>query len=214
MEALGQLAGGIAHDFNNVLQAVQGGLSLIQRRSTDAEAVRKMAFMAAEAAHRGASITGRLLTFARRGALRAELVPPLPLLEGLREMLAHTLGAGIAMRIDAAQGLPALLADKGQLETVLVNLAVNARDAMPQGGTLLLAAVTETVQPAAAHPAGLAPGTYLRLSVSDTGTGMSAATLARASEPFFTTKPLGQGHRARPGHGARFRPPIRRRLRA
>ena len=193
MEALGQLAGGIAHDFNNVLQAVIGGLRLIQRRSGDAQAVKQLARMTADAAQRGASITGRLLAFARRGALRAEPVPPLPLLEGLHEMLAHTLGVGIAMQIAADQNLPALLADKGQLETVLVNLAVNARDAMPDGGTLLLAAAPEAVLDAKAHPAGLAPGGYLRLSVADTGTGMDAATLARASEPFFTTKPHGQG---------------------
>ena len=192
MEALGQLAGGIAHDFNNVLQAVIGGLGLIQRRPGDAEHVRKLAHMAGDAAQRGAAITGRLLAFARRGALRAEPVAALPLLEGLREMLAHTLGVGIAMRVAADPDLPALVADKAQLETVLVNLAVNARDAMPDGGTLLLAAASEAVLDKA-HPAGLPPGRHLRLSVSDTGMGMSAATLARASEPFFTTKPLGQG---------------------
>jgi signal transduction histidine kinase/ActR/RegA family two-component response regulator len=193
MEALGQLAGGIAHDFNNVLQGVIGGLDLIQRRSGDAEVVKRLARMAANAAQRGASITGRLLAFARRSTLRAEPVSPRPLLEGLREMLAPTLGAGIAIRIAADPDLPMLLADKGQLETVLVNLAVNARDAMPDGGTLLLAAAAEPILDAKAHPAALSPGGYLRLSVSDTGTGMSAATLARASEPFFTTKPLGQG---------------------
>ncbi len=192
MEALGQLAGGIAHDFNNVLQAVSGGLSLIQRRSGDAEVVKQLARMAGDAAQRGASITGRLLAFARRGALQAEPVAPRPLLEGLHEMLAHTLGAGIEMRVVADQDLPALLADKAQLETVLVNLAVNARDSMPDGGTLLLVAASEAVLDKA-YPAGLAPGGYLRLSISDTGTGMTAATLARASEPFFTTKPLGQG---------------------
>ena len=166
--------------------------SLIQRRSGDAEAVKQFARMAADAAQRGASITGRLLAFARRGALRAEPVPPLPLLEGLREMLAHTLGAGIAMRIAADQSLPALLADRGQLETVLVNLAVNARDAMPDGGS---AAPRRRSRggPGRHAPGRSGPGSYLRLAVSDTGTGMDAATLARASEPFFTTKPPGQG---------------------
>lgn len=150
--------------------------------------------MAADAAQRGATITGRLLAFARRSTLRAEPVQLLPVLEGLREMLAHTLGTGIAMRIAADQNLPALLADKGQLETVLVNLAVNARDAMPEGGTLLFSAALEAILlDVKAHPAGLRPGGYLRLSVSDTGMGMSAANLVRASEPFFTTKPLGQG---------------------
>ncbi len=193
MEALGQLAGGIAHDFNNVLQAVIGGLDLIQRRSGEAEVVKRFAIMAADVAQRGATITGRLLAFARRDALRAESVPPLPLLEGLREMLTHTLGVGIVMQVVADQDLPTLLADKGQLETVLVNLAVNARDAMPDGGTLLLAATPEVVLGARLHPAGLRPGSYVRLAVSDTGTGMSATVLARASEPFFSTKPTGQG---------------------
>ena len=192
MEALGQLAGGIAHDFNNVLQAVTGGLSLIQRRSNDAEVVKQIAGMVGDAAQRGASVTGRLLAFARQGALRAEPVSPRPLLEGLCEMLAHTLGAGVAIEVAADQNLPALFADKSQLELVLVNLAVNARDAMPNGGRLLLAAAREVVLDKA-HPAGLASGCYLRLSVSDTGVGMTAATLARASEPFFTTKPVGQG---------------------
>ena len=193
MEALGQLAGGIAHDFNNVLQAVSGGLSLIQRQSGDAEAVRRLASMADAAAQRGASVTGRLLGFARRGALRPEPVPLLPLLQGMREMLSHALGTRIAVKIAADQDLPTLLADKGQLETVLVNLAVNARDAMPQGGTLLFTAEHEAVLHGKAHPAGLAPGGYLRISVSDTGTGTDAATLVRAGEPFFSTKPLGQG---------------------
>jgi hypothetical protein len=107
-------------------------------------------------------------------------------------MLAHTLGVGIALRIVAGQDLPALLADKGQLETVLVNFSVNARDAMVDGGTLLLAAAPEAVLDST-HPARLAPGRYVRLTVSNMGTGMDAGTLARASEPFFTTKPRGQG---------------------
>lgn len=192
MEALGQLAGGIAHDFNNVLQAVVGGLSLIQRRADDAEVVKHLARMTGDAAQRGASITGRLLAFARRDALRAEAVSPLSLLQGLQEMLAHTLGVGVAIRTDVEQGLPELLADKGQLETVLVNLAVNARDAMPDGGALLLAAAHEIVA-GPDHLGRLVPGSYLRLAVSDSGAGMDAATLARASEPFFTTKPFGQG---------------------
>ena len=192
MEALGQLADGIAHDFNNVLQAVSAGLSLIERRSESA-IVKQLARHAGDAAGRGASITGRLLTFARKGALHAERVPVRLLLEGLREMLAHTIGTGVTLRIVADEALPVLLTDKGQLETVLVNLAVNARDAMPRGGVLCLGAEAEIVVGPGDHAAGLAPGRYLRLWVSDTGTGMSPATLARASEPFFTTKPPGQG---------------------
>ncbi len=193
MEALGQLAGGIAHDFNNVLQAVAGGLSLIQKRAGDPEVVRQLARMAADAAVRGSAITARLLTFARKGELRTVAVPLVPLLENLREMLAPTLGVEVAITVAADPEAAPLLADKAQLETVLVNLAVNARDAMPGGGALTVSARAETVRDFLPHAANLAPGAYLRLDMADTGRGMDAATLARASEPFFTTKPLGQG---------------------
>lgn len=195
MEALGRLAGGVAHDFNNVLQAVLGGAKVIQRRPGDANAVRRIAGMVAEAAERGASVTRRLLAFARRGELRAEPVEIGPLLAGLREVLTHTLGANIRVRIEADPALPPILTDRGQLETVLVNLSVNARDAMAPrgGGDLSLSAALEEVPAGAEHPAGLPPGSYLRLTVADTGAGMDAATLARAAEPFFTTKPKGEG---------------------
>jgi PAS domain S-box-containing protein len=195
LEALGQLAGGIAHDFNNVLQAVQGALALIARRPEDAEGARRLAQMGMEAAARGASVTRRLLAFSHRGELRAEAIDLPALLADLREMLTPTLGSRIEVRLALAPGLLPVMADKGQLETVLVNLATNARDAMPDGGTLTYAAALETVlvdSPGQA-PAPLAPGRYIRLDVSDTGVGMSAATLARASEPFFTTKPMGRG---------------------
>ncbi|MBV8613835.1 MAG: PAS domain-containing protein, partial [Acetobacteraceae bacterium] len=193
MQALGQLAGGIAHDLNNVLQAVQGGTMLIEKRARDPEDTRRLAKMVLEAVARGASITRRLLSFARRGDLRAESVDAAALLDGLRDILGHALGAGIAVRVEVEAGLPALLADKGQLETALVNLATNARDAMPEGGTLTLAADRAVVADGTPHPAGLAPGVYVRLRVIDTGTGMDQATLARVMEPFFTTKPRGKG---------------------
>ena len=194
LQALGQLAGGIAHDFNNVLQAVAGAAALIERRPDDAAGVRRLARLAIAASERGASITGRLLAFGRRADLRAEALDAAGLLHGLHEMLARTLGGGIEVQVSLEGDLPPLLADKGQLETVLVNLATNARDAMPAGGRLVLAAVPETVSAGpASHPAGLAPGRYVRLSVADTGTGMDPATLARATEPFFTTKPPGAG---------------------
>jgi PAS domain S-box-containing protein len=194
MQALGQLAGGIAHDFNNVLQTVQGSATLIEEQPDDVEGVRDLARMILDAAGRGAAITARLLAFARRADLRAETVDARGLLERLRDILRHTLGAIIAVRVEpAAYGLPPLLADKGQLETAMVNLAANARDAMPGGGVLTLAATAEVVPDGEAHPAGLRPGRYLRLSVVDTGAGIDTATLARVTEPFFTTKPQGQG---------------------
>jgi signal transduction histidine kinase/ActR/RegA family two-component response regulator len=191
MEAVGQLAGGIAHDFNNILQAVSGGAALIRRRARD-PAIERLAGMVADAARRGESVTRRLLAFARRGELRAEVLDLGEVLGGLREVLAATLHPGVRVEVEATEGLPPVLADRGQLETALVNLAVNARDAMPEGGTLTLSA---SVAHFRAFDGGtrLPPGAYVCLAVSDTGTGMDAETLARACEPFFTTKPRGQG---------------------
>lgn len=193
MHALGQIAGGIAHDFNNVLQAVSGGAALIERRPDDAERVLRNARMVIDAARRGAAITSRLLAFSRRGDLRAENVDAYSLLTDMAEVLTHTLGGSVVCLVDVAPGLPPMFADRGQLETVLVNLATNARDAMPQGGKLFMAADVEIVSAALPHPAGLAPGRYIRMEVSDTGTGMDQSVLARVTEPFFTTKPPGKG---------------------
>ncbi len=191
LEALGKLAGGIAHDFNNVLQAVSGAATMIERRAGEPERVRKLARLSQEAAGRGAAITGRLLAFARRGDLRSATVPAAEVLIGLRDMLHQTLGPGITVRVEVGEDAPVLLADRAQLETVLVNLAVNARDAMPEGGELVLSASAERITEP--HQAGLEGGDYVRLDVSDSGTGMDDITLSRAAEPFFTTKPTGQG---------------------
>lgn len=193
MQVLGQLAGGIAHDFNNILQAVQGGATLIAKRADDAESVRRFSRMVLDATERGSSITRRLLAFARRGELRAEPVEPAPLLTALCDVLNHTLGPTVDVDLRLQDNLPPLLADKGQMETVLVNLANNARDAMPDGGKLTLGATVEVVETGAAQPHDLQPGRYVRLSITDTGCGMDEATLARALEPFFSTKPTGQG---------------------
>jgi PAS domain S-box-containing protein len=197
MQALGQLAGGIAHDFNNVLQAVMGALRLIERRPADQESVQRLARLANGAVGRGTSITRRLLTLGQRGELTAERLDIAELLRELGEILTHTLGATIAVRLRLATGLRPVLADRGQLETVLVNLATNARDAMPHGGDLFLSAEPETVAPpetvSGPHPAALPAGRYIRLTVADLGEGMDAATLARAREPFFTTKRSGSG---------------------
>ena len=191
MQALGQLAGGIAHDFNNVLQAVMGALQLIERRPADQDGIRRLAQLASGAVERGTSITRRLLTLGQRGELTAERLDASELLHELGEILTHTLGATIMVRLRLEAGLRPLLADRGQLETVLVNLATNARDAMPNGGELILSAEHEMAT--VPHPAGLATGRYVRLTVTDAGTGMDAATLARAREPFFTTKRTGSG---------------------
>jgi PAS domain S-box-containing protein len=194
IQALGQLAGGIAHDFNNVLQAVAGGAALIARRPHDAEAVARLVQLISDAAARGASITRRMLVLARRSELKAEPVEVMPLLNDMHEVFTHTLGPAIDVRVEGSPDLPRLLADRAQLETALVNLGTNARDAMPNGGTLLLIAAADAIDSAAqAHPAGLPLGVYVRLSVIDQGTGMSAATLARIGEPFFTTKDVGKG---------------------
>ena len=193
VQALGLLAGGIAHDFNNILQSVSGAAMLIERRPEDHERTRRLARASIEAAARGASITQRLLSFARRGELHAEVIATTELLNSMREVLAHTLGTEIVVHTDAEAGLPPMLADRGQLETALVNLGTNARDAMPDGGTLTFSAEAVDLAEDATRPAGLVPGAYVRISVADTGLGMDAATLARASEPFFTTKATGCG---------------------
>ncbi len=195
LQALGELAGGIAHDFNNVLQTVAGSAALIEQSAEDFAIVRRRARMVADAAERGASTTRRLLAFARRSDLRAESVDPAELLRGLREILAPALGASIAIRVEAEVGLRPMLVDKGQLETALVNLATNARDAMPDGGMLTLSATEQKVAEGdATRPvASLMAGRYICLSVRDTGKGMDTALLARVGEPFFTTKPAGQG---------------------
>jgi signal transduction histidine kinase len=195
MQALGQLAGGIAHDFNNVLQAVQGGSALLGRRCGRPDEVRRLADLILKAAERGAGVTSRLLAFSRRADLQAEPIDVPLLLQGMKDMLAHTLGTGIEVRTTVPDDLPPLVADRTQLETALVNLATNARDAMEDMGTLTLAAAEEVVRHATCFGSHLMlePGCYIHLSVTDSGNGMDPATLARATEPFFTTKPQGKG---------------------
>jgi len=192
LQAVGQLAGGIAHDFNNVLQAICGGIGLIRRRSGDQTAVERLADMVEEAARRGGSVTRRLLAFSRREELRPTALDVGKLLGNLQEVLSATLGARIRVEVEVESDLPPVLADRSHLETVLVNLATNARDAMPDGGTLTLSAHMYHAEEQGGV-ACLKAGSYIHLAVTDTGLGMSADTLARASEPFFTTKPLGQG---------------------
>jgi signal transduction histidine kinase/CheY-like chemotaxis protein len=193
MEALGQLAAGVAHDFNNVLQAVSGGLALILKRADNRELVTQFTRLAMDAAERGATITGRLLAFARRGELRAEAIDAGQMLAGLREMLTPVVGSTVTIRVETEPGKLLLAADRGQLETALINLVVNARDAMTNGGTVTVSAQREVTTGSRVDRDGMPSGHYIRIMVADTGAGMDAATLARATEPFFTTKPVGKG---------------------
>ncbi len=192
MSALGALAGGIAHDFNNILQSITGNATLVARRAEDVQHSRHRAGLILDAAERGGAISRRLLAFARQDSLSAEPVDIADILQGAALLLEHTLHRSICLAVRAPPDLPMVLADKAQLETVLVNLAANARDAMPRGGTLSFEAAAETVSDARAHPP-LAPGFYVRITVADNGAGMEADILARAAEPFFTTKPKGKG---------------------
>jgi signal transduction histidine kinase len=190
--ALGELAGGIAHDYNNVLQVVEGMATSIARRPEDASETQRLARIIIEAAERGCAIGRRLLALGRREALHLEPIDAAEMLRGLRELLRPLVGPAIEIRIGTTPGLGTLLGDRSQLETVFVNLAANARDAMPHGGVLTLSAAPDLVaEPRSDLP--LKPGRYVRLDVVDTGVGMDDEILARAGEPFFTTKSHGKG---------------------
>jgi PAS domain S-box-containing protein len=187
LETLGQLVGGVAHDFNNLLMAVLGNLDLLRKRLPDDPRARRMLEGAVQGAERGAALTQRMLAFARRQQLTPAAVALAPLVEGMTEMLRRTLGPRIRILAELPDGLPPVRADRNQLELALFNLALNARDAMAEAGTLRIAAR------AAEAPPGLPPGDYVALAVTDSGSGMDAETLRRATEPFFTTKGPGRG---------------------
>ena len=192
LQMLGQLATGIAHDFNNVLQSVSGCAAIIERRAEEPNTMRHAARLIADAAARGSSITQRLLAFSREDPVHAERIVVSTMLADVADILRHTLrGAGhIDIRTQLDDDTLVVDAELNELKTVLLNLSTNARDAMPDGGRLLLGAAAETVAPGHPH---LAAGDYVRLWVQDSGFGMDDATIARATEPFFTTKPVGQG---------------------
>ena len=194
LESLGQLTGGVAHDFNNLLTVISGNLQILEDRPiTDPVAIRAIA-SAHRGARRGAELTAKLLAFSRRQTLRPAPINIPELLIAFRDLLARTLGADIDVRVKADTGLPPVLADGGQLETALLNLVVNSRDAMPDGGTLIIEAVDVNLhQNSGVGADEVRAGRYVRLSVSDTGSGMSRDVLARAFEPFFTTKNVGKG---------------------
>jgi PAS domain S-box-containing protein len=190
LETLGQLTGGVAHDFNNLLTPIIAGLQLLGRWHADARSQR-MVSGALQAAERARTLVQRLLAFARRQTLEAQPVDPATLVVGMRDLITRSLGPTIRVNFEVPKALPPAFVDPNQLELALLNLAVNARDAMESGGTLTIVAQADHAGPDS--PIGLAPGRYVRFQVTDTGSGMDEATLARAVEPFFSTKGVGQG---------------------
>ena len=191
MEAIGQLTGGIAHDFNNLLTAVLGSLELMRKRLPDDPKIMTLLDNAVYGAQRGAVLTKRMLAFARRQELQSETIHVPELVRGMTDLLERSIGQSISIETRFPLALKPIRADANQVEMALLNLVVNARDAMPEGGQIILRAREETLRPETAE--GLSPGRYVRLSVTDTGEGMDKATLARALEPFFTTKGPGKG---------------------
>jgi signal transduction histidine kinase/ActR/RegA family two-component response regulator len=191
IEAIGQLTGGIAHDFNNLLAVVMGNLELLQKRLPHDDRTSRLVESALEGAQRGAALTQRLLAFARRQDLRPAPVDVPALVRGMTDLLQRSLGPTVRVRTHFPLHLPPARVDANQLEMALLNLAVNARDAMPEGGALDI--IAEEVASPIALPDGLPAGRYVKLSLADTGHGMDPDTLTRASDPFFTTKGLGKG---------------------
>ncbi|HEX4555415.1 MAG TPA: PAS domain S-box protein [Xanthobacteraceae bacterium] len=191
-ESIGQLTGGLAHDFNNLLAAILGNLDLLRKRLPDDAKFRRLLDGAIHGAERGASLTSRLLAFARRQELKPKAVDVAALMSGMTELLERSLGSAIQIETRIPADLPAIHVDVNQLELALLNLAVNARDAMPFGGSLSISAACDTVADAGSVPE-LARGDYVRITVADTGVGMDETILAKAREPFFTTKGPGKG---------------------
>ena len=189
MDAVGQLTGGVAHDFNNLLMAVMGSLEMAKKRGITDPAIARLIDNAYQGAQRGANLTQRMLAFARRQPLNTKALDVAQLVTNMGELLRRSLGPSIELALDFPPGLPHVQADENQLELALLNLSVNARDAMPGSGTIRIGASRETVL----GTRDLPTGTYVRLWVRDEGEGMDEATLARAAEPFFTTKGVGKG---------------------
>ncbi|MBV4462873.1 PAS domain S-box protein [Pseudomonas sp. SWRI79] len=191
MQAIGQLSGGIAHDFNNLLTVILGNLEIIRKRAADDPRITRLLDNATQGALRGVSLTQRMLAFARRQELKTESVEIPTLIQGITGLLRSSLGPSVSIETRFAPGLEPVMADVNQLELAVLNLATNARDAMPDGGKLIIRAQTEEV--CDQSRLALAPGRYVCLSVTDIGEGMDDATLASAMDPFFTTKGVGKG---------------------
>ena len=199
MEAVGQLTGGIAHDFNNMLQSIGGCLDLLERRIAQghAEDAKRHVDAARQSVNRAAGLTHRMLAFARRQALQPRPVEPDELIRAMEELIRRTVGPAVEVELHLHDGVWSALCDPNQLESALLNLAINARDAMPGGGRLAIATadlhLTRAELAAGEDQDGPEPGDYVEIAVTDTGTGMPPDVLARAFEPFFTTKPIGRG---------------------
>ena len=181
----------MSHDFNNLLTPIIGSLDMLQRKGMGGEREQRLISGALQSAERAKTLVQRLLAFARRQPLQTKGVDVAELIDGMRDLIASTTGPQIRVNVHAAPDLPAAKADANQLEMALLNLAVNARDAMAEGGVLTLSAKARMVE--ADNRSGLSVGRYVRLTVADSGIGMEAATLARAIEPFFSTKGVGRG---------------------
>lgn len=195
MEAVGQLTGGLAHDFNNLLSGISGCLEMIQARIAEGnfKALGRYASLAQDAAHRAAALTHRLLAFSRRQILDSTSIDVNRLIDGMDDFLRRTVGPAIELKVIAAPGLWPIRIDANQLENVLLNLCINARDAMPEGGLLTIETENVELDARAAAECDLPIGAHVRLRVADNGVGMTPEVIARAFEPFFTTKPQGQG---------------------
>ncbi|NIK32538.1 PAS domain S-box-containing protein [Xanthomonas arboricola] len=195
MEAVGQLTGGLAHDFNNLLTAISVGLELLQTRIEQGkyDRLERYVEMAQSSAARATALTQRLLAFSRRQTLAPTALEVQALVQGMHDIIARTLGPSIALQLRPAADPWKVLVDAPQLENALLNLCINARDAMPDGGELTIAVANRVLDAGAAQQLDLPIGEYVCLSVQDTGTGMSADVMSKVFEPFFTTKPIGQG---------------------
>jgi nitrogen-specific signal transduction histidine kinase len=189
MEAIGQLTGGVAHDFNNLLMAVLSNLELLRKHLPDEPKAARLISGALQGAKRGAALTQRLLAFARRQDLNVEPSNIIDLVRGMTDLIERSIGSQIELRIDLPETLPLALVDANQIELAVLNLVLNARDAMADGGTLQIKA--DQVESCARSE--IPDGHYVRLAVADTGQGMDAETLSKATDPFFSTKGIGKG---------------------
>jgi PAS domain S-box-containing protein len=192
LEAVGQLTSGVAHDFNNLLTIVLGNLDLIEMAVDDPKVRRRLELMR-HAALRGATLTSQLLAFSRRQRLEPKVLDLNGTVQGMSELLRSTMGGSIAVSVHLQPGLWSALADPTQIELVILNLAINARDAMPQGGSLAIETANVTLEETSGQPGEPEPGDYVAINVTDTGTGMPEDVRARVFEPFFTTKSVGKG---------------------